>query len=83
MPIKETIKIMLAKEDITLTEVVNRLNQKHMINEGYKPDTVQNLSKKINKGTLRYEEAEEIAEVLGLKIEWIKKEKAQDYSSAF
>jgi hypothetical protein len=80
MPIKETIKIMLAKSDVTLTEVINRLNNKHksefvptIDKPEFKPDTVQNLSKKINKGTLRYEEAEEIAELLGYKIEWIKK----------
>jgi hypothetical protein len=69
MPIKEMVKIMLAKSDITLTELVNRLNQKYN-----KKDSLQNLSKKINKGTLRYEEAEEIAEVLGYKIEWIKRD---------
>lgn len=72
MPIKETIKIMLAKTDITLTEIVNRLNKKNENNPNYKPDSVQNLSKKINKGTLRYEEAEEIADLIGYKIEWIK-----------
>jgi hypothetical protein len=68
VPIKETVKIMLAKSDITLTEILRRLNENYDRN-----DTLQNLSKKINKGTLRYEEAEEIAEVLGLKIEWITK----------
>jgi hypothetical protein len=80
MPIKETIKIMLAKTDVTLTEVINRLNNKHEAifiptekEPVFKPDTVQNLSKKINRGTLRYEETEEIAELLGYKIEWIKK----------
>lgn len=74
MPVKETIKIMLAKSNVTLTEVVNRLNLKNKNNEDYKPDTIQNLSKKINKGTLRYEEAEEIAEILGYKIKWTKKD---------
>lgn len=81
MPIKETIKIMLAKCDITLTEIVNRLNEKHRSEfipiddkSEFKPDTVQNLSKKVNKGTLRYEEAEEIADIIGYKIEWIKKD---------
>ncbi|MBU3153475.1 LLM class flavin-dependent oxidoreductase [Clostridium estertheticum] len=68
MPIKETVKIMLAKSDVTLTEIIKRLNYKYSRN-----DTIQNLSKKINKGTLRYEEAEEIAEVLDYKIEWTKK----------
>ena len=70
MPIKETVKIMLAKSNITLTEVVKRLNEKYERN-----DTIQNLSKKINRGTLRYDEAEEIAAVLGYSIEWGKMEK--------
>lgn len=75
---------MLAKSDVTLTEVINRLNAKHELEfiptekqPVFKPDTVQNLSKKINKGTLRYEEAEEIADLLGYKIEWIKTKKAE------
>lgn len=67
MSIKEIIKISLAKSDVTLTEVVRRLNEKYG-----RTDTIQNLSKKINKNTLRYEEAEEIASVLGYSIEWIK-----------
>lgn len=66
MPVKETIKIMLAKSDVTLTEVVKRLNEKRGTN-----DTVQNLSKKVNKGTLRYDEVEEIAEVLGYRLDWV------------
>lgn len=77
MSIKETVKIELAKSDTTLTEIVKRLNKKHENDINFKPDTLQNLSKKINKGTLRYEEAEEIAEVLGYKIEWVKKEKVE------
>lgn len=68
MPIKETVKILLAKTDVTLTEVVRRLNDKYG-----RSDTVQNLSKKVNNGTLRYNEAEEIADVLGYSIEWTPK----------
>lgn len=69
MPIKEAVKIALAKEDISLTELVKKLNKKYNRN-----DTIQNLSKKINNGTLKYREAEEIAAVLGFEIVWTKKE---------
>ena len=69
MSVKQDIKIILAKEDITLTELIDKLNKKYDRN-----DSIQNLSKKINKGTLRYNEAEEIAKILGYKIEWIKTE---------
>ncbi|MCM3632953.1 hypothetical protein M3180_06455 [Paenibacillus camelliae] len=50
-----------------MTEVVAALNQKHGRN-----DTVQNLSNKLSKGTLRYSEAMEIAEVIGCRLEWKK-----------
>ena len=65
MPIKETAKIAMFKSDVTLTELVRLLNDKYQ-----REDTIQNLGKKINKGTLKYREAEEIAEVLGYTIEW-------------
>ena len=65
MPIKETVKIAMVKSDVTLTELVRLLNDKYN-----REDTIQNLGKKINKGTLKYREAEEIAEILGYAIEW-------------
>ena len=65
MPIKETVKIAMVKSDVTLTELVRLLNDKYQ-----REDTIQNLGKKINKGTLKYREAEEIAEILGYTIEW-------------
>jgi hypothetical protein len=71
MPVKEAVKVLLAKCDITLTEVVKRLNEKYG-----RTDTVQNLSKKVNNGTLRYNEAEEIADALGYTIEWVPKNRS-------
>jgi len=69
MPIKETVKISMLKCDVSLTELVKLINEKYD-----RQDTIQNLGKKINKGTLKYREAEEIAEVLGYEIIWEKKE---------
>lgn len=65
MSIKEQIKIGLAKRDKTLTDVVKELNEKYNRN-----DSVQNLSGKINRNTLKYREAEEIAEILNISIIW-------------
>lgn len=65
MSIKEQIKIGLAKRDKTLTDVVKELNAKYNRN-----DSVQNLSGKINRNTLKYREAEEIAEILDISIVW-------------
>jgi len=68
MGVKEDIKSVLAKENITLTEVVERLNKKYSRN-----DNLQNLSNKLRRGTLKYDEALEIAGVIGYEIKWIKK----------
>lgn len=65
MSIKEQIKIGLAKRDKTLTDVVKELNAKYNRN-----DSVQNLSGKINRNTLKYREAEEIAEILDISTVW-------------
>lgn len=69
MPIKEAVKILLIKCNVTLTDLVKKMNEKYG-----RSDSVQNLSKKINNGTLRYNEAEEIADTLGYTIELIPKE---------
>lgn len=69
LEIRNEIKSILAKNGWTLTEVVNALNKKYSRN-----DSVQNLSKKILKGTIRYKEVQEIASVIGCEICWIKKE---------
>lgn len=69
MPIREIAKILMITNHITLTELVNLLNAKYD-----RHDSIQNLGKKINRGTLKYQEAEEIADVLGYKIEWVKRD---------
>jgi hypothetical protein len=68
MNIKLIITSILKERGYTLTDVVRLLNEK---NE--KKDSLQNLSNKLTKETLRYKEALEIAEAIGCKIEWIEK----------
>jgi len=65
--LKEEIKSMIVKSGLTMNEVVRRMNEKYDRN-----DSVSNLSNKLTRGTLKYREAEEIAEVIGYRIEWIK-----------
>lgn len=48
-----------------MSDVVKVLNEK----QG-RIDTVQNLSNKLTRETLRYKEAKEIAEVIGYTIVW-------------
>lgn len=69
MTIRKTIKKILIDEGLTLTELVNKLNTEHNRN-----DSVQNLSNKLRRGTLKYDDALEIASVLNYNIEWVKNE---------
>lgn len=63
------LKAIIAQNGLTLTEVVNRMNQRRS------PDsqtTVQNISNKLSRGTIKYSEVLEIASAIGLKISWDK-----------
>ena len=66
MGLKEDIKSYIVKKGWTVTKIVEELNRRHE-----KQQTVQNLSKKINNETLRYDEVLEIAEIIGYEIKWI------------
>lgn len=69
--VQQHVKIALLKKKWTITELIQRLNERFN-----RRDTVQNLSNKLKRGTLRYSEALEIAAVLGYKIEWLEEPKA-------
>lgn len=71
MNVKNEIKSYLASEGITLTELVDRLNK---VLPDDKQTSVQNLSNKLGRGSLRYDEAQLIAAAIGRRIEWIKEE---------
>jgi hypothetical protein len=63
------IKVKIIEADKTITDVAKMLSEKHN-----KPVSVQNLSQKIRRGTLRIDEIEEIADVLGYEIVWKRRE---------
>lgn len=65
MTAKQEIKVMLARKGLTLKELVALLNDKYNRN-----DSLQNLSNKLNRDSIRYREVEEIANLLGYKIEF-------------
>ncbi len=67
MAIKDDIKAVIVKSGWTMSDVVKELNKKYGRN-----DTVQNLSGKLSRGTLKYREAIEIAEIIGYEIQWVK-----------
>lgn len=67
MSVKQQIKIALAEREMTLTDVYKQLKEKY--NKEY---SLQNLSSKINRNTLKYSEVQEIAEILQYNIVWDK-----------
>ena len=65
--IRNEIKAEIAKSGWTLTDIVKSMNELH-------PDdttTSQNISNKLTRGTLKYSEALEIANIIGKKIVWV------------
>lgn len=65
--IHKEIKMNLARSGMTLTEVVGRMN-KNRSEENQ--TTIQNISNKIMRGTIKYSEILEIAAILNMSIVW-------------
>lgn len=65
--IRNEIKSYIAKSGMTLTEIVNKYNETH------EPTTTQNISNKLTRGTIKYQEVVDMAEIMGYKINWEKK----------
>ena len=63
MSAKETIKILLVKRNMTVKALAEKLSI-----EKNKTYSRQNLSNKINRSTINYDEMEDIAKILGYKI---------------
>lgn len=70
MDIKKQIKDYLNNENVSLTSVVNMINA---INPPEQQTTVQNINNKLSRGTIRYSEVLEIADILGYDIVWKKR----------
>ena len=64
MDIKNEIKGLIYTAGFTLSEIAEKMGNA----------SVQNLSQKINRGTLKYSELKEILEIIGYKNEFIKLE---------
>lgn len=68
MAIKDDLKGYIVKKGYNVSKLNEELNKKNGTEQ-----SVQNLNKKINNETIRYNEVLEIAEVLGYRIEWVEK----------
>lgn len=65
MSIKDEIKGRIVQSGWSMSDVVKALNKKQE-----RIDTVQNFSNKLSRETLKYKDAQEIAEVIGYTIVW-------------
>ncbi len=64
--VRNDIKALLAKRGRTLTSVVQEMNNRHPDNK----TTIQNVSNKLSRGTIKYSEVIEIADIVGCQIVW-------------
>ena len=70
--IRSEIKAQIVREGRTMEAVVHELAEKYRWSR-----SVPNFSGKLSRGSLRYTEALELADVLGYDIIWQKREKRQ------
>lgn len=68
MDIRNEIKSYIVKEGMTMRELVDMLSFEY----GWS-DSVPNFSGKLSRGSLRYSEAVEMADVMGYDIVWMKR----------
>ena len=69
MNIRNEIKAQIVRAGMIMQQVVDLLSDEY----GWS-DSVSNFSNKLARGSLRYEEAVQLAQVLGYEIVWKKKE---------
>ncbi|MEG0693292.1 MAG: LLM class flavin-dependent oxidoreductase [Oscillospiraceae bacterium] len=69
--IRNEVKAYIAKSGWTLTDIVKEINQSRISEE---QTTSQNISNKLTRGTIKYSEIKEIANIIGYKIDWVKGE---------
>ena len=71
MNIRNEIKAQIVRAGMTMQQVVDLLSDEY----GWS-DSVSNFSNKLARGSLRYEEAMQLAEVLGYELIWQKRRDA-------
>lgn len=67
--IRNEIKSYIAASGWSLVDIVAKMNESRSENEKTTP---QNISNKLTRGTIKYSEVKEIAEIIGFKVVWMK-----------
>ena len=65
--VRNEIKAYIAKSGWTLTDIVKEMNKMRPVSE---QTTTQNISNKLTRGTIKYSEVKEIAQIIGYDIGW-------------
>lgn len=68
MNVRNEIKSMIVRSGMTMRQVVDMLSDEY----GWS-DSISNFSNKLSRGSLRYSEVIQIADVLGYEIVWKKR----------
>lgn len=71
MNIRNEIKAYIAASGWTLIDIVKEMNKNRSAEEQTTP---QNISNKLTRGTIKYSECKEIADIIGYSLEWLPKE---------
>lgn len=64
--IKNEVKSYIIKEGFTMKKIAGLLDEESKV-------ALQNLSNKLARGTIKYSEIKQIADILGYEIKWEKK----------
>ena len=67
--IRNEIKSYIAASGRSLVDIVAKMNDSRPADEQTTP---QNISNKLTRGTIKYSEVKEIAEIIGFKVVWVK-----------
>lgn len=70
MNIRNEIKAYIVASGWTLIDIVKEMNKNRPAEEQTTP---QNISNKLTRGTIKYSECKEIADIIGYSIEWTQK----------
>lgn len=68
--IRNEIKSYIAASGWSLVDIVAKMNESRSEENKTTP---QNISNKLTRGTIKYSEIKEIAEIIGYKIVWVRK----------
>lgn len=71
--IRNEIKSYIAASGWSLVDIVAKMNENRADSDKTTP---QNISNKLTRGTIKYSEIKEIAEIIGFKVVWEKQSKS-------